>query len=726
MKSHGIGAGVGDGGSSSGGDKSDSSLSRAPGGDAAHGLRAANKLNLPWQRNPLFRFFSSVRLAMLLLAVIIVASIVGTIFESSFDARVARTYVYGAPWFNLWLLLLAINLAAAAFSRMPWKRHHTGFLITHLGIIIVLAGSLIGRTWGIEGTVTLFKGQPPISHLVLDERVLQVVENRGGSTAATATSGGLQVVPLEVIRRQPTPERPWRMLTTASGWQIEAVDYSKSLGVKMEPQSLTEGDHRGHDHGPNHGAPALHVSLATAMMGQKLEAWLLADDPTHGTFDLGLASISLKKGIAPGVPNAASGSASSATAAAAAAAEPVEIEEAIFAFANSSAGQVSKALQGGSTGAKITLRGVVKGGSGTLIVEIGERSESFEVAAHLGKSTPVPNSPFTLSIDQYWPDFRIQEGRPVSVSDEPNNPCVLVTLRGRAVPVAEPPEPAVAGAAASAGRNQLVLYVDENGGLTYELRARQDTTPKSGRLELHQPLPTGWADWQLNAERYLPKAEEHFVARPIDPAAGMTAAPLPGMPGAASAAPTEGVLIRATGAGKKPVEQWVPLGWQISLPTQPGPLRIGYGFRRQPLPISLQLLDFEVERNEGTDSPAGFRSTLAITDMAGRATTGQCWMNHPISYPGSWLNTFSGLTYKISQASWNPENLSQSTVQILRDPGWGLKWIGSLMVCAGIFCLFYLRPYPADVRREGIVAPQKPQAALPRQKAAPREPVEVP
>ena len=46
----------------------------------------------------------------------------------------------------------------------------------------------------------------------------------------------------------------------------------------------------------------------------------------------------------------------------------------------------------------------------------------------------------------------------------------------------------------------------------------------------------------------------------------------------------------------------------------------------------------------------------------------------------------------MSQASWNPENLNQSSVQILRDPGWLFKWIGSLVICAGIFTLFYLRP----------------------------------
>ena len=58
-----------------------------------------------------------------------------------------------------------------------------------------------------------------------------------------------------------------------------------------------------------------------------------------------------------------------------------------------------------------------------------------------------------------------------------------------------------------------------------------------------------------------------------------------------------------------------------------------------------------------------------------------------------WWRTWTGLTYKMSQASWNPENLGQSTIQILRDPGWLLKWIGSVLICAGIFMLFYLKGF---------------------------------
>src|SRR6476660_5484779 len=151
-----------------------------------------------WQRNSVFKFFASLKLAVVLLAVLIIASIAGTIYESSFDAKVARAYVYGARWFNLWLLLLVANLAVSALSRWPWRKHHVAFLVTHLGIITLLFGSLIGRIWGTAGTITLFKGEPPSNRLLVDQHQLRVRDS----------DGIVKGYPAEFIHHPPTPQRP--------------------------------------------------------------------------------------------------------------------------------------------------------------------------------------------------------------------------------------------------------------------------------------------------------------------------------------------------------------------------------------------------------------------------------------------------------------------------------------------------------------------------------------
>src|SRR5207249_6034043 len=194
------------------------------------------------------------------LAVLIVAAITGTIYESSFDAKIARAYIYGAPWFNLWLILLGTNLAVSALSRWPWKKHHLAFLVTHLGIITLLTGSLIGRIWGIEGTITLFKNDPPTNRLLVDQHQLRVRD----------TDGVVKGYPAEFLHHPPTANHPRDFGVLASGARLSIVEYAPAIEGKLNPRPLKEG-----------GIPALHFTIKTSMMGQHLESWLLAYDPQH-------------------------------------------------------------------------------------------------------------------------------------------------------------------------------------------------------------------------------------------------------------------------------------------------------------------------------------------------------------------------------------------------------------------------------------------------------------
>src|SRR4051812_15099035 len=303
-----------------------------------------------WLRHPVAKFFASVKLAVVLLAVLIIGAITGTIYESTFDAKVARAYVYGAPWFNLWLILLGANLAVSALSRWPWRKHHVAFLVTHLGIITLLAGAMIGRLFGIEGTMTLFKGEPPNNKLLVDEHQLRVRDSDGIVKGYRA----------EFIHRPPTAQKPLDLGTRASGARLSVIEYAPAIDSKLNPRALQTG-----------GAPALHFTIATQMMGQKLESWLLADDQQHGTFNMGLANITLKRGAAPS-PNP------SATAPPPMTGE-VDIEESIFAFANAPDQQIGKSLNGGSTGAKLQFS------KGTLTVNVAGKSGTLDVTSSLAK-----------------------------------------------------------------------------------------------------------------------------------------------------------------------------------------------------------------------------------------------------------------------------------------------------------------------------------------------------
>lgn len=662
-----------------------------------------------WLRNPVARFFASVKLAVVLLAVLIIGAIAGTIYESSFDAKVARAYVYGAPWFNMWLILLATNLAVSAFSRWPWRKHHTAFLVTHLGIITLLTGSLIGRVWGIEGTVTLFKGDPPTNRLLVDQHQLRVRDIDGVVKGYAA----------EYLHHPPRPDRPRDLGLLASGARLSVIDYAEAIDGKLNPRPVKEG-----------GAPALHFTINTAMMGQHLESWLLAGDPQHGTFTMGLANIELKRGAAESTTSKSKSESKSANAdvdpAAAAVSAEVALEESIFAFTKAPEEQISRIIKGGGTGAKVRLEQPKNGNKGRVMILLGGKESGFDVAENLGKEVKIDNAPFTLKIDNYWPDFRIQDGKPATLSEQPNNPAVLVTLRGKGVPATTvaPTNPHGAGkelstnggpptmpAAGEDAPNHLTLFIADDGAITYELMSRKEGK-STGKIDMNKPLPTGWADWALVVDKTMPQAEQWMDFNPIKADAS---------PAGAKDLP-DGLRVRLEQRGEK-FEQWVPAGWQITVPTSPQETMVAYGWKVVPLPIGLELLDFEVKRNEGSDSPAGFKSTLRISTAEGDSAAGQCWMNNPFSYPGEWWRTWTGLTYKISQASWNPENLGQSTVQILRDPGWSLKWIGSLLVVSGVFMMFYLRPYRKQTVGEPITM-TAPKTEKPKRAALVPETVE--
>jgi hypothetical protein len=638
-----------------------------------------------WQRNPIFEFFASLKLAVVLLAVIIVAAIAGTLYESSFDAKVARAYVYGAPWFNLWLVLLGANLTCSALSRWPWRKHHVAFLITHLGIITLLIGSLIGRIWGIEGTITLFKGEPPTNRLLVDERQLRVHD----------VDGIVKGYPAEFLHHPPTPQHPRDLGLLASGAHLKIIDYAPTVEAKLNPKPLNDG-----------AAPALHFAIATAMMNQHLDGWLLADDPQNGNFSMGLANIELKRGTAADAGRGDSTNRLPSTAITSASkrmSEEVDLEESIFAFSKAPEEQIGRVRKGGSTGAKVRLERPQNGNKGRVLISLGEKEASFDVAENLGREVAISDTPFTLKIDDYWADFRIENGKPSSLTDQPNNPAVLVTIRGKGVPAGGAETnlhgnakdlttnggPPAMPAPGEQTPNHLTLFIADDGTISYELTSRKNGRT-AGKIELNKPLPTGWADWQLTVDKAMPHAASSMDFNPINSETVPKTADLP-----------DGVRVRVQQNGET-LERWAPAGWQIAIPTSPSPMMVAYGWKTVSLPIGLELLDFEVKRNEGSDSPAGFKSTLRVVTADGQTATGSCWMNHPFSYPGSWLNTWTGLTCKISQASWNPENLGQSTVQILRDPGWLLKWIGSLLVVIGVFMMFYLQPYRKQTEGEPI------------------------
>jgi len=165
----------------------------------------------------------SLDLAILLLITLTGVCAAATFLESGFNARVARAYVYGSPWFNLWLILLCLNLICSAATRWPWQRHHAGFVITHAGIITLLGGALIGRAKGFEGSLDLFQNAPPVQQVLLDRPRL---------TVESPATGQLFSTPFDPEIRTPRPDRPRLLPLPGSDTQLVIDGYTPRSAEK--------------------------------------------------------------------------------------------------------------------------------------------------------------------------------------------------------------------------------------------------------------------------------------------------------------------------------------------------------------------------------------------------------------------------------------------------------------------------------------------------------------
>src|SRR5580658_3050433 len=103
-------------------------------------------------------FFASLKLAIVLILSLAFFLGAATFYEATYGTEAVGEMVYGSTFFVLLLALLAINVFAAALVRYPWKRKQTGFVVTHLGIEILLAGCLLTLRGSIDGRVQLTPG----------------------------------------------------------------------------------------------------------------------------------------------------------------------------------------------------------------------------------------------------------------------------------------------------------------------------------------------------------------------------------------------------------------------------------------------------------------------------------------------------------------------------------------------------------------------------------------
>ena len=330
---------------------------------------------------------------------------------------------------------------------------------------------------------------------------------------------------------------------------------------------------------------------------------------------------------------------------------------------------------------------------GELEIATAHQRRTIDVRSNQGKTFRVRD--VKIAIDNFYPDFRLDGNKqPATASDNYNNPAITLEVRSsqgkeRWYVFGKTDFPPVRTLVSGEAIDNLTLnyriqppevkdyfkvIVAEDDRLYYA--AKSSTAFKSGSWAIGQEVTPGWADFRITLNEYLPHAQLQRKIIPTDDKK------LQGAP----------ALLVKTKSGR---ETWLPWGEASAIRDGENIIYAAFSPKLLQIPFRIKLEDFIVDRNEGSQSVAMWTSKIRIEDPnSDRIEQRKVWMNHPTWYKG----------WKIAQASWNPGDLQQSTLQVKREPAWvtALTWIGSGLVILGIGVMFYAPAISKKLRRKPV------------------------
>jgi hypothetical protein len=218
----------------------------------------------------LFHTLASLRLAVPVMVTLATTCATATFYESKHGTAAAQRDVYKTWWFALILATLGTNIFCAMMSRYPWKKHHAGFVMAHIGILTLLAGSLVSLHYGLDSNMSLFEGETT-DRLSLQDKALHVALPR-------QAAHGTFFVDLE--KTPPHPGREQRFLIPGSDTILVAEDFEPHVAVTETFEEASEVN------------PALHFVLNNPFA--KEDGWLLARDAARREINFGPASVSFE------------------------------------------------------------------------------------------------------------------------------------------------------------------------------------------------------------------------------------------------------------------------------------------------------------------------------------------------------------------------------------------------------------------------------------------------
>jgi hypothetical protein len=541
-------------------------------------------------------------------------------------------------WATLYEAQMGSALVQQEIYKSPWFGALMFMLAVNLGVSAISrypwkGTRKIGFALAHLGLIVLIAGSSAVIHLSVEGMLFLRTDQ--GASSLVRVDGELLDVATPDGRSLQTELQIKPDNTTVpdhvAGLEILGYEENTIRTVSFEEGATVEN-------------PAVRISLKSDRMGQLAERWLAASPSMYRQESLGPAQLELVT---------------------------AESDEQVQAFLTPPPQPTA-------------------GKFGALTVTVDGTEQRLDIESSLRKAIAIGSQPInpqttdpqtTVTVTEFWPDFRLgSDNQPTSASPQLRNPAVQLTVvqgekQERWFVFAngdfEPVRTVISGNSVDLDirytvqpqpqQNLFRVIAAPNGQFFYTAQSSKAFT--SGVLELGQPVTPGWVDFQITMEEVVPHAIPNRQVISVD------ANDIEGTP----------ALHVKTPDGSA---QWLTWGQPTTLSDASGEYYAAFSPKMLQLPFGVALDDFIVERNEGSESVAMWTSQIQIQDAhRGELVDRRVWMNHPTWYQG----------WKLAQASWNPGDLRQSTLQVKREPWWvtALTWSGSLLVVLGIVVMFY-------------------------------------
>ncbi|MGO8753051.1 MAG: cytochrome c biogenesis protein ResB [Thermoguttaceae bacterium] len=596
-----------------------------------------------------FRWLASLQVAVVLIVLLAIVLIVATFVESWLTREISPDYgreytqwrVYHSQWFMAILLVVGVNVLAATLRRFPWGWRRVGFLVTHAGILVLLAGAMQTFRSGIDGQIALVEGETADRIMVTDREELVVAwEGQKGFHGEGPVHYLFRAGPVD------WPEGKSLDFGRLGGMGLKVLKFYRHARVDEHWVADEEGQ----------GGPALEFGLA-GKDGQTVHREWLAPDEIGDEQSVGPAQFRLLRATADSMADD---------------------------FLHPPAADMDK--------------------EGVLSVHYEGRMYRVPVSANLGKKVPIGETKAFVEIVGYFPNGTpVGSGNFVSQGNEPRNPVVTlrVYLPGKSEPVRQvafAAKPLLSFEGVHGWSCPVKFWyhhpkVAVASGVEFLQTPNRKLYCRVARDGKYQPgaaVATGdevemGGQFKVSVLQYLPKARREVTCEPVEPAAGMARAAGPA------------AMVQVT-AGETTRQLWLKendanYGLQ-SFSTPEGRLEIRFANEEIPLGFVLKLKEFHRGRNPGGMGDASFVSTVQLLDRNGRrlGEDRQISMNEPLTrgkytlYQSSFSQTSSG------------KNISVFSVAY--DPGQLLEYTGWIMVCAGSVLMFLTRALKRSPRAD--------------------------